>query len=194
MLQGALHHLAEPKQGGKIALIKGAGLAGEKLEDAEHLVVADDGHHNNRSYAQFAADVAVHPGIACGVVATQGLSCAHAFAGESILGGEQSAQLRRVGAGAGAAHHIILFATPQSNGAATRPGYVLGALDQQLQGGIEIALGHFGQGTAGILAGKARKRLRGIRQDGVGSSQSGGNTRGREPVGTARIVGPRRRG
>jgi hypothetical protein len=38
-------------------------------------------------------------------------------------------------------------------------GYVLGALGQQLQGGIEIAIRHGGKGASALFSGKARASL-----------------------------------
>ena len=52
-----------------------------------------------------------------------------------------------------------MFAAAQGNCRAAGSGNVLGALGQQLQGGIKIALGHFGQRLPAILSRKARLSL-----------------------------------
>jgi predicted TIM-barrel enzyme len=90
-------------------------------------------------------------GIAFGIVATQKLAGAHAFAGQSIFHGQQRAQFRGIGAGAGAALHVVAFAAAQGYGGATGTGNVSGALREQLQGGVEIGVSHFGEGASGIL-------------------------------------------
>src|ERR1035438_1112513 len=61
--------------------------------------------------------------------------------------------------------YVCVFAPAQRNRRPIGPSHVLGALCQQLQGGIEIALSHFGQRLPAILSRKTSlgfERGRGI--------------------------------
>ena len=177
MHQSGFHHFSQSREGGKIALIKGARLAGKELEDSQHPVFADDGHHDHGSDAQVAADIAVHPGIAFGVIAAQKLAGANAFAGEPIFGGEQRAELGSLGAAAGPAQHVVVGTTAQGDRDATGPGDVLGTLGEQLQRGVEIGVSHLGQGATTVLCREAGPVFRKLRRERVSRGDAGRNAR-----------------
>jgi hypothetical protein len=117
-------------------------------------------HDDHGRNPHLAADVAIYAGIALGIVAAQRLARAHALAGESKLGGQQSAQLRRVRSAAGSAEHVVLAIAAQGDCRSARACDVLRAVRQQLQRSIEVALRHLGQRMASVFSREAHTRSR----------------------------------
>ncbi len=148
------HHLAQPLQCRQIAFAEGMRFPGKKLEHAQHFFLVHHRHHHHRRDAQLPADFMIHPRVPLGVVAAQRPPRAHALARQSKLGGQQRPQFGRVRARAGAALHVISSAAAQRDGGSVRPRNILRAVRQQLQGGVQVALGHGRQGTSSVLRGE----------------------------------------
>jgi hypothetical protein len=159
------HHFTQSLDGREITLAKCVRLAGKKFENTEYLIVIDDRHHQNGSDSQLPADFAIDAGVALGIVAAQELARAHTLTGQSKLCGEQRAQFRRIRAGAGATEHVIAAITAKCDCCATRARDVLRAVGKQLQGSVEIALRHFGEGVSAVRSGNSYRRL-GSRESG----------------------------
>ena len=109
------------------------------------MIAAQDGHDENGSNSELATTLTVHACVGLSIVAALELAGAHAFPGKTKFHGEECAELRCAGAGAGTAEHIVVFATAQRDRSTAGSRDVLGAVGEQLQSGIEVARGHFSQ-------------------------------------------------
>ena len=140
-----LDHFAEPPECGQIPFAKCVHFPGEQLKDAQHFAIIDHGHDGDRGNPELSTSFAVHARIEIHIVAAQKLAGAYALRRKPEFGGKQGAQLRRIRSSAGAAEHVIFSATPKGDRRSARPGNVLGAVGEQLQRRIQIALCHMAE-------------------------------------------------
>ena len=133
-------------EGDQVAFFKSVRMIGEEFEESAHFAVAaKQGEHNNGSDPQCAAGSEIDARVGLGIIAAQQLAARNAFAGQAGTDLKTRAHGWGAGAGACATNHFASMRKSQGSAGCTRD--VLGALNQQLEGGVEF---EFAQGLARV--------------------------------------------